>query len=66
MARWGVSRSVDYGPERVVIRDFESTPKGRVLCIIQRDNMNEAEWAAQHICDLLNKEEDNGVLQEPK
>ena len=64
MARWAVSKSVDYGPERVEIRDFESTPKGRVLCVIERDDLRMAEWIAQHICDLLNKEENNGILQE--
>lgn len=64
MARWAVSRSVDYGPERVVIRDFESTPKGRVLCVIERDDLRMAEWIAQNICDLLNKEESNGFLQD--
>ena len=63
--RWAVSRSKDYGPNQVVVRDFESEPKGRVLCIIARDNIHEAESIAQLICDLLNKEESNGVLQEP-
>ena len=62
MARWAASKSNDYDPHRVVVRDFESTPQGRVLCIIARDNDHEAEQIAQLICDLLNKEESNGVL----
>lgn len=60
--RWAVSKSNDYDPHRVVVRDFESTPKGRVLCIIARDNDHEAEQIAQHICDLLNQDERHGVL----
>jgi ABC-type sugar transport system substrate-binding protein len=40
----------------VVIRDFESNPKGRVLAIVVRDNRYEAEQAAQYMCDLLNKD----------
>ena len=64
--RWAVSKSEDYGPNKVVVRDFKSVPKGRVLCIIARENENEAEQLAQKICDLLNKEESNGFLQEPK
>lgn len=55
--RYGVSLSKDYQDGKVVVRDFLSTPKGRVLCIIVRDNKAEAEQIAQHICDLLNKEE---------
>ena len=62
MARWAVSKSNDYGPNQVVVRDFESEPKGRVLCIIARDNIHEAEQIAQHICDLLNTEDYNGIL----
>ena len=54
--RYGCSLSQDYTPYRVVIRDFESSPKGRVLCIIARDNQHEAEQIAQGICDLLNYE----------
>jgi hypothetical protein len=38
----------------VVIRDFLSVPKGRVLAIIVRENKYEAEQAAQEIVDLLN------------
>jgi hypothetical protein len=53
--RYGVSLSKDYLPnECVVIRDFLSTPKGRVLAIIVRENRYEAEQAAQEIVDLLN------------
>ena len=55
--QYGVSQSTDYGPHRVVVRDFKSDPKGRVLVIIARDNQHEAEQIAQHICDLLNKQE---------
>ena len=62
MARWAVSKSNDYGPNQVVVRDFESTPKGRVLCIIARDNVHEAEQIAQYICDLLNTEDYDGIL----
>ena len=54
--RYGCSLSRDYEPYRVVIRDFESSPAGRVLCIIARDNQHEAEQIAQSICDLLNKQ----------
>ena len=64
--RYAVSKSNDYGPNTVVVRDFSTEPKGRVLCIIARENVHEAEQAAQHICDLINKEESNGFLQEPK
>ena len=56
--RWAVSKSNDYDPHRVVVRDFESNPKGRVLCVIARDDDHEAEQIAQHICDLLNKEQE--------
>ena len=53
--RYGVSLSKDYlEDECVVIRDFLSVPKGRVLAIIVRDNRYEAEQAAQEIVDLLN------------
>ncbi len=56
--RYGVSLSKDYlEGECVVIRDFQSTPKGRVLAIILRDNRHESEQVAQRICDLLNKSE---------
>ena len=55
--RYGVSMSKDYDPHRVVVRDFKSTPQGRVLCIIARDNQYEAEQIALKICDLLNKDE---------
>jgi hypothetical protein len=55
--RYGCSLSNDYnGIPQVVIRDFESTPKGRVLAIIPRESQHEAEQIAQQICDLLNKE----------
>ena len=60
--RYAVSKSEDYGLNTVVVRDFESEPKGRVLCIIARDNKHEAEQLAQHICDLLNQDERHGVL----
>ena len=60
--RYAVSKSEDYGPNKVVVRDFESEPKGRVLCIIARENVHEAEQIAQHICDLLNQDERHGVL----
>jgi hypothetical protein len=53
--RYGVSFSNDYFEGSVVIRDFQSEPKGRVLAIIPRDNRHEAEQEAQRICDLLNK-----------
>jgi hypothetical protein len=56
--RYGVSWSTDYlNGGAVVIRDFKSEPKGRVLCIITRDNRYESEQTAQYLCDLLNKEE---------
>ena len=57
--RYGVSRSEDYGPTRVVVRDFQSVPQGRVLCIIARDNEHEAEQLAQLITDLLNQQENH-------
>lgn len=38
-----------------------SEPKGRVLCFITRDNREEAEQIAQYMCDLLNREEQNGL-----
>ena len=57
--RYGVSQSTDYDPHRVVVRDFKSEPKGRVLLIIARDNQHEAEQIAQGICDLLNQKESN-------
>jgi len=55
--QYAVSKSEDYGPNQVVVRDFKSVPEGRVLCIIARDNQHEAEQIAQHICDLLNQEQ---------
>ena len=56
--RYGVSQSQDYKQVgEVVIRDFLSEPKGRVLCVIARDNKYEAEQTAQYICDQLNKAE---------
>lgn len=54
--QYGVSRSKDYGPNTVVVRDFQSEPQGRVLCVIARDNEYEAEQIAQRICDALNKQ----------
>jgi len=60
--RYGVSFSTDYLDGSVVIRDFMSEPKGRVLCIVVRDNKYESEQAAQHICDLLNNDLKNHVL----
>jgi hypothetical protein len=54
--RYGCSLSKDYAEGKVVVRDFESTPPGRVLCVIARDNQHEAEQIAQRICDLLNNE----------
>ena len=63
--RYGVSYSTDYKDGNVVIRDFLSEPKGRVLCVIVRDNRTEAEELALHICDLLNnqlKDHDLGTV----
>jgi hypothetical protein len=54
--RYGLSLSQDYNPWRVVVRDFQSVPPGRVLCIIARDNQYEAEQIAQQIVDLLNNQ----------
>ena len=62
--RYGYSLSRDYNPFRVVVRDFKSTPPGRVVCIIARDNEREAEQLAVKISDLLNKEYNEQVLQE--
>ena len=59
--RYGCSLSDDYSPNRVVIRDFESNPKGRVLCIVARDNQHEAEQIAVMICDLLNMKAGNDL-----
>ena len=54
--RYAVSTSDDYlGPGTVVIRDFNSEPKGRVFAIIPRENKYEAEQIAQKICDVLNQ-----------
>lgn len=55
--RYGYSLSDDYGDHRVVVRDFKSTPPGRVLCVIARDNQHEAEQLAVLISDLLNQNE---------
>lgn len=55
--RYAVSKSTDYDPNPVVVRDFESTPPGRVLCIIARENLHEAEQIAQQLCDLLNNKQ---------
>jgi hypothetical protein len=55
--QYAVSLSEDYGDNKVVVRDFKSTPPGRVLCIIARENKYEAEQIAQLLCDLLNKEQ---------
>jgi hypothetical protein len=57
--RYGYSLSEDYTPNRVVVRDFQSNPPGRVLCIIARDNEHEAEQIAVLISDLLNKHTKN-------
>jgi len=54
--RYGYSLSEDYGVNKVVVRDFQSTPPGRVLCIIARENTHEAEQLAVKIADLLNNE----------
>ena len=55
--RYYVSLSNDYAPYGVVIRDVESRPlAGRVLCVITRDDVKEAELIAQNICDLINKQ----------
>jgi hypothetical protein len=58
--QFGPSLSDDYGTNRVVVRDFSSTPPGRVLCIIARDNQHEAEQIAVLLSDLLNKQAQNG------
>ena len=55
--RYGVSFSPDYLGGSVVIRDFKSTPPGRVYAIIPRENRTEAEQEALKICDLLKKNE---------
>jgi hypothetical protein len=56
--RYAVSHSNDYKQVgQVVIRDFFSEPKGRVLCVIARENIYEAEQTAQYICDQLNRAE---------
>lgn len=60
--RYAVSSSTDYNNGAVVIRDFMSVPKGRVLCFIPRDNEEEAKEIAQYMCDLLNKEEAKDAL----
>ncbi len=53
--RYGVSFTTDYLDGSVVIRDFMSEPKGRILAIIPRESRYDAEQEAQRICDLLNK-----------
>jgi len=58
--RYGVSFSKDFKDWPlgcVVIRDFKSEPKGRVLAVIVRQDRHEAEQEAQSICDRLNKYE---------
>lgn len=61
--RYGVSWSPDYlNGGAVVIRDFMSEPRGRVLCVIPRENRSEAEQTAQYICDLLNAQEKKDAL----
>jgi hypothetical protein len=55
--RYAVSYSNDYLGGAVVIRDFKSTPVGRVLAVIPRENRTEAEIEALRICDLLNQDE---------
>ena len=60
--RYAVSFSPDYNGGAVVIRDFWSEPKGRVLCFIVRDNEQEAKEVAQYMCDLLNAEEKRNAL----
>ena len=60
--RYGVSTSKDYGPNQVVVRDFDSTPQGRVLFVVARENLHEAEQIAQHVCDLLNKDHTDQLL----
>jgi hypothetical protein len=55
--RYAVSTSHDYGSNPVVVRDYDSIPPGRVLCIIARENQHEAEQLAQMLCDLLNSQE---------
>jgi hypothetical protein len=56
--RYAVSKTKDF-PETgtVVIRDFASEPPGRILCVITRENIYEAEQTAQYMCDLLNKDQ---------
>jgi len=55
---YAVSHSKDYQQVgQVDIRDFFSEPKGRVLCVIARENIYEAEQTAQYICDQLNRAE---------
>lgn len=52
--RYAVSTSQDYDCGKIVVRDYESTPKGRVLVVVARENDAEAEQIAQQLCDLLN------------
>lgn len=52
--RYAVSTSQDYDCGKIVVRDYESTPKGRVLVVVARENDAEAEQIAQELCDLLN------------
>lgn len=52
--RWAVSHSRDYKDGQVVIRDMLSDPPGRVLCVVTRSNVHDAEQQAQWICDAIN------------
>lgn len=56
--RYAVGYSADYNFGSVCIRDYQSTPAGRVLCFITRDNRAEANVIAQHMVDLLNADEE--------
>jgi hypothetical protein len=60
--RYGPSLSSDYMPNTVVVRDFESVPPGRVLCVVARDNKYEAEQVAVMICDSLNNRTNQNEL----
>lgn len=53
--RYGCSNSNDYGTKTsIVIRDFGSKPAGRVVAVIPRENVHEAQQIGQVLCDLLN------------
>lgn len=52
--RWAMSHSRDYKDGQVVVRDMLSDPPGRVLCVVVRSNIHDAEQQAQWICDSLN------------